>query len=69
MTSDHARKQAIRARMAATGETHQQALAHIRARRASVSAPGMDLVGFSYFGIPATLAAIKKAAKRAESRR
>jgi hypothetical protein len=62
MANRHAHKKLraeVRARMAATGETHQQALTRIQARRPSVSAPGMDLVGFSYFGIPATLATLE----------
>jgi hypothetical protein len=45
--------------MAATGESHQKARARVERRRVSVSTPGMDLVAFSYFGVPATLATLE----------
>jgi hypothetical protein len=49
----------IRARMAATGESHQQAHARIAACRVSATRPETDLVPVSYYGIPVTLATIE----------
>lgn len=46
----------VRARMARTGETYQQALGRIRGRRPS---PHVDLVAFDWFGAPAALATIE----------
>jgi hypothetical protein len=49
----------IRARMAQTGESYQRARARILAPRVSAVGPQTDLVAFSCFGIPATLATIE----------
>jgi hypothetical protein len=49
----------IRARMAATGESHQQAHTRIEGLRVSVREPRTDLVAFSFFGVPATLATLE----------
>jgi hypothetical protein len=46
----------IRARVRATGETFQQARARILSRTTSPSGAPTDLVAFSYFGLPGTLA-------------
>jgi hypothetical protein len=49
----------VRARMAATGESYQQALARIATRPPSATAPRADLVPVSYYGIPLALATIE----------
>jgi hypothetical protein len=49
----------IRARMARTGESYQRARDHLLASERSDTPPRTDLVPFSYFGIPATLATIE----------
>ncbi|MCL2451110.1 MAG: hypothetical protein FWD17_19360 [Polyangiaceae bacterium] len=62
MANRHAHKKLraeVRARMRATGESYQQALASTLAGRAGAKPPRVDLVPFSYFGVPATLATIE----------
>jgi hypothetical protein len=62
MANRHAHKKQrtqVRARMASTGESYQKALAHILAQRVQSSSAQTDLVPFSYFGIPVTLATIQ----------
>jgi|CZKU01.1.fsa_nt_gi hypothetical protein len=62
MANRHAHKKLraeIRARMAARGESYQQAYAHVATRRASATAPQTDLVPVSYYGIPLALATIE----------
>ena len=48
----------VRARMARTGETYQQALDRLRVRRRAE--PRVDLVPFDWFGAQAALAPIEK---------
>jgi hypothetical protein len=67
MANRHAHKKLraeIRARMALTGETYQQAQARLRSLRppALASDPGgprADLIAVAYHGLPATLATIQ----------
>ena len=62
MANRHAHKKLrteVRARMAATGETYQQALARVATHPVSASAPQTDLVAVSYYGIPLALATIE----------
>jgi hypothetical protein len=62
MANRHAHKKLraeVRARMAATGETYQQAHARVMNRPVSVSAVKTDLVPVSYYGIPLALATIE----------
>ncbi len=62
MANRHAHKKLcaeIRARMAATGESYQQAYARVATRRVSENAPQTDLVPVSYYGIPIALATIE----------
>ena len=49
----------VRARMAATGESYQKARARVLSSAVSVTGPRTDLVAFSYYGVPATLATIE----------
>lgn len=61
MANRHAHKKLraeIRARMAATGESYQQAHARVATRQVT-TAPQTDLVPVSYFGIPVALATIE----------
>jgi hypothetical protein len=61
MANRHAHKKLraeVRARMAATGESYQQAHARIATRQVS-AAPQTDLVPVSYYGIPLALATIE----------
>jgi hypothetical protein len=61
MANRHAQKKlraAIRARMTSAGEPYQKAREHVLSGRPPHDPPGMDLVAFSYFGLPATLATI-----------
>jgi hypothetical protein len=46
----------IRARVQKTGESYQQARARILSRGVALSVEHAELVPFSYFGLPATLA-------------
>lgn len=46
----------IRARVEATGESYQQARARILSRTPALNGTPTDLVPFSYFGLPGTLA-------------
>lgn len=46
----------IRARIRATGESYQQARTRILASARSRDDAGTDLIPFSYFGVPGTLA-------------
>jgi hypothetical protein len=48
----------VRAAMAATGESYQQALSRLRNARRKAAAPtrDVDLIRIQYFGIPVTLA-------------
>ena len=48
----------VRAAMAVTGESYQQALSRLRAARRRAAAPprDIDLITIDYFGIPLTLA-------------
>ena len=46
----------IRARIKATGESYQQARARILSGTTSLNGTRTDLVSFSYFGLPGTLA-------------
>ncbi len=56
----------VRARMARTGESYQQALARVVDERAgSVLARGVDLMEIAYFGVPATLATFEIAGRLA----
>jgi hypothetical protein len=50
----------IRARMVAAGESYQQARAHVLSRTTSADGIRTDLVAFSYFGLPGTLATIER---------
>ena len=62
MANRHAHKKLraeIRIRMAATGESYQQAHARVATRRVSATAPQTDLVPVSYYGIPLALATIE----------
>ena len=62
MANRHAHKKLraeVRARMAATGESYQQAHARVATRQVSATAPQADLVPVSYFGIPLALATIE----------
>jgi hypothetical protein len=59
MANRHAHKKLraeIRARMAATGESYQQAHARVATRQVSAATPRTDLVPVSYYGIPLALA-------------
>jgi hypothetical protein len=59
MANRHAHKKLraeIRARIQATGESYQQARARILANATSRDDAGTDLIPFSYFGVPGTLA-------------
>ena len=59
MANRHAHKKLraeIRARMAATGESYQQAHARVATRQVSATPPRTDLVPVSYYGIPLALA-------------
>ena len=61
MANRHAHKKLcaeVRARMAATGESYQQAHARI-ATRPSTAMPRTDLVALSYYGVPMALATIE----------
>ena len=62
MANRHAHKKLraeVRARMAASGETYQQALGRVEPRPVSRSAVQTDLVAVSYYGIPLALATIE----------
>jgi hypothetical protein len=62
MANRHAHKKLraeIRIRMAATGESYQQAHARVATRQVSATAPQTDLVPVSYYGIPLALATIE----------
>ena len=62
MANRHAHKKLradVRARMLATGESYQRALAHLQSKRGASNNPRIDLVPFSYFGMQATLATIE----------
>jgi isoaspartyl peptidase/L-asparaginase-like protein (Ntn-hydrolase superfamily) len=62
MANRHAHKKLradIRASMAATGESYQQAHARVATRRLSATGPQVDLVAVSYYGIPLALATIE----------
>ena len=49
----------IRARIKTTGESYQQARARILSHTTLRNAPRVDLVPFSYFGLPGTLASFE----------
>jgi hypothetical protein len=62
MANRHAHKKLraeVRARMAATAESYQQAHARVATRRVSATGPQTDLVPVSYYGIPLALATIE----------
>jgi hypothetical protein len=62
MANRHAHKKLraeIQTRMAATGESYQQAHARVATRRLSPTAPQTDLVPVSYYGVPLALATIE----------
>jgi hypothetical protein len=62
MANRHAHKKLraeIRARMALTGETYQQAQTRLRVPRPSLAWPRTDLVATAYHGLPATIATIE----------
>jgi hypothetical protein len=62
MANRHAHKKLraeVRARMTATGDCYQRALAHVQSNRRASNNPRTDLVPFSYFGVPAALATIE----------
>jgi hypothetical protein len=62
MANRHAHKKLraeVRATMAATGESYQQAHARVVTRWVSANAPKTDLVPVSYFGLPLALATIE----------
>lgn len=56
----------VRARMARTGESYQQALTRIRDERVQrEQARDVDLVSIAYFGVPVTLATFEIAGRLA----
>ncbi len=62
MANRHAHKKLraeVRARMAASGESYQQAHARVATRPIWATSPQTDLVPVSYFGIPLALATIE----------
>lgn len=55
----------VRARMSKTGETYQQALAHILAQHTPSAHGSVELVAVDYFGVAATLATYELAGRLA----
>ena len=55
---DKKMRTAVRAAMAATGESYQQVLSRLRSARRRAASPtrDVDLIPIDYFGIPLTLA-------------